>query len=196
MNKQYYVYKTTNNLNNKYYYGVHEGQLDDEYLGSGDNIKKAIKKYGKDNFTKEIIYIANDKNDAYEMESCIVSKELIGDPNCYNINIGGFTPPSKKGKTLTEEHRRKIRTALSGDKNPFYGKTLTEEHRRKISKNSKFSKRVNQYDIKTGDLIKTWESITDAANSLGIHKTNISACCKGKLKTTGNYLWEYYYEQN
>lgn len=33
--KQYYVYMTTNLLNGKKYIGMHYGELDDNYLGSG-----------------------------------------------------------------------------------------------------------------------------------------------------------------
>ena len=42
--KQYYIYETTNNINNKKYIGKHYGEIDDSYLGSGILIKKAIKK--------------------------------------------------------------------------------------------------------------------------------------------------------
>lgn len=45
----YYLYKTTNLINHKYYIGVHysEDIDNDDYLGSGKHLKSAIKKYGK-----------------------------------------------------------------------------------------------------------------------------------------------------
>ena len=40
--------------------------------------------------------------------------------------------------------------------------------------------------------IKTYNSITEAEIETGIKGSNISACCKGKRKTAGGYVWQYY----
>ena len=57
--KQYYVYLTTNLINGKKYIGQYYGEVDDNYIGSGSTLKKAINKYGKGNFKKEILYMCN-----------------------------------------------------------------------------------------------------------------------------------------
>jgi hypothetical protein len=54
--KEHYVYCVTNTLNNKKYIGSHSGYINDDYLGSGVILKKAIKKYGKRNFVKDILW--------------------------------------------------------------------------------------------------------------------------------------------
>ena len=68
--KHYLVYKITNNINRKIYVGVHvTNNINDSYMGSGTNIKKAIKEYGRENFTKEILHDFDTKEE-------MISKEL------------------------------------------------------------------------------------------------------------------------
>ena len=52
---QYIVYKTVNIENGNFYIGVHKQYCEgfDGYLGSGTGLKRAIKKYGKENFKYE-----------------------------------------------------------------------------------------------------------------------------------------------
>lgn len=88
--KFFYCYKITNKTNGKYYYGVHETyNLDDGYMGSGTAIKKAIVEEGLDNFKKEIVKFFNNRDEMYEFERQIVSKEMLKDENSYNLSIGG-----------------------------------------------------------------------------------------------------------
>jgi len=49
-----YIYKTTNSINGMIYIGKTKFN-NKNYLGSGIKITNAIKKYGKENFTREII---------------------------------------------------------------------------------------------------------------------------------------------
>ncbi len=87
----YTVYKITNLINNKIYVGVHiTKNLNDSYMGSGVNIKRAIKKYGIKNFKKEYLSIFDNENEMFQMESKIVNKEFITSLDSYNISIGGI----------------------------------------------------------------------------------------------------------
>lgn len=84
------VYKTINNLNNKIYIGVHSTEnLNDGYLGSGTHFKKAVKRYGAENFTKVILYDFETRKEALKKEREIVNEEFIKDLGNYNLVLGG-----------------------------------------------------------------------------------------------------------
>jgi len=86
----YTVYKITNVLNNKVYIGCHHtSDLNDNYMGSGTQIIRAIKKYGKENFKKEYLAIFDNKDDMLEMEAQLVNEKFIQREDTYNIIKGG-----------------------------------------------------------------------------------------------------------
>ena len=88
--KYHYFYKITNNLNGHFYYGVHNtNNLNDGYMGSGKRLHYAYKKYGIENFTKEILKYFNTTKEAFEYEAEVVNENLVKDNNCYNIKQGG-----------------------------------------------------------------------------------------------------------
>lgn len=83
----YTVYKTTNNLNGKYYIGAHKTtNLNDNYLGSGVALKSAIRKYGVKNFSKEVLFIFDNSEDMYLKEAELVNPL---DEKSYNLTHGG-----------------------------------------------------------------------------------------------------------
>lgn len=62
---------------------------------------------------------------------------------------------------------------------------------KKCPKNWKvLSKPVEQWTV-DGKYVKTFPSQSEVERELGIPHTGVSACCKGKLKTAGHYVWKY-----
>ncbi|MBN1181806.1 MAG: hypothetical protein JXB49_05920 [Bacteroidales bacterium] len=47
---------------------------------------------------------------------------------------------------------------------------------------------VNQYDF-DGHYIETYESMWEASKETGATASSISACCKGKYKSAGGFMW-------
>ena len=91
METYYIVYKITNNVNGKIYIGSHKtSKLDDQYMGSGVQIRNAIKKYGLEQFSKQILFIYDNAEEMLLMESKLVNEKFVSDPNTYNIKIGGL----------------------------------------------------------------------------------------------------------
>ena len=84
MKKYNFVYKTTNLINKKIYVGVHStDNLDDWYLGSGKRLLLAIRKYGKENFKREIISFVDSREDGNTFsvskdDPRYLSGELVG----------------------------------------------------------------------------------------------------------------------
>ena len=149
----YCIYRITNLINGKTYIGQHKYRvLDDSYMGSGTLLWKAYKKYGIENFKKEIIC----KNVQYkatidDMEKFYIKKEREQNPNgCYNIADGGDGGCTNKGKhfKVSEETRTKISEAHKG-------KHLSEEHKKKISKAIAGMFRQNETKKKISETLKS-----------------------------------------
>lgn len=56
------------------------------------------------------------------------------------------------------------------------------------------SKSVEQYDLQ-GNFIKEWNCTHDIERELNYRHTNISACCRGKIKKVYGYIWKYKIEE-
>ncbi len=88
--KYHYLYKTTNLINEKYYYGMHStSNLKDEYLGSGTYLRRSIRKHGKENFKLEIIKFYKDREELKNAEKELVNEDLIKESLCMNLKPGG-----------------------------------------------------------------------------------------------------------
>lgn len=113
---KYYVYLITNLLNGKIYVGARHTKRksikNDNYWGSGARIKLAIKKYGKENFKKEIIAVFDNECDMYSLEESIVNVEFLQRDDVYNIAIGGniFTEGGKSatGRIYIKNEKLKL----------------------------------------------------------------------------------------
>lgn len=160
-----YIYKTTNMLNNRIYIGQKKSKIFVQtYYGSGIAISNALKKYGKDNFTVELISWASSKEElnALEIEAIKLHSDLH---NLYNIAIGGdggdtTNHPLKEDiikkraiglkewhaslpEDLRKKHNDKISKAKKGKSNGHAGLTHSEETIEKIKQSNKDFDRSN-----------------------------------------------------
>lgn len=87
---KYIIYKITNKKNNKIYIGKHQTlDINDIYMGSGKLLKRAIKKYGIDNFEKQILYIFDSEEEMNLKEKELVTEEFCEREDTYNLCPGG-----------------------------------------------------------------------------------------------------------
>lgn len=104
--KLYVVYRTTNMVNNKIYIGVHSCyNMNYDYLGSGIHLKSAIKKYGRENFSHEVLHVFTNEDDAYAKEAELVDEEFVARKDTYNKVVGGVRPQNRLSDR--EYHRNK-----------------------------------------------------------------------------------------
>lgn len=113
----YTIYRIKNILNDRYYIGAHvTDNLEDGYMGSGDLIELAIKKHGRENFTKEYLFFALNEEDMYWAEEQLVITRKI-DPQSYNKIPGGIKPPINYGNKhalgMTYSHSLSAKKAIS-----------------------------------------------------------------------------------
>ena len=123
----YCIYRTTNLINGKTYVGQHRFEnVNDSYLGSGRLIRRAIKKYGKENFKKEIIISGDFTQEQIDkFERCMIFFERFNGKSEYNIDNGG----NGVGR-LSEETKRKI---SENNGKGMLGKRQSDDAKRKIS---------------------------------------------------------------
>lgn len=162
------VYLTTNLINGKMYIGA-DSKNNPQYLGSGDFIKKAIKKYGKENFKKEIL------------ETCSSWEELMKceEKWCHNFNV--------KTNPIFYNCTNKGKGSAPGRRVSSEGKHNMSKSKLGISINLP-SKCVLQYDLK-GNLIKEWNGgASQIRKELGII---VSSTVRGITKTCKGYFWRY-----
>ena len=108
----YLVYKLTNSVNSKIYIGCHMTKnLDDGYMGSGTILKYAKKKYGIENFKKEILSTHETPAEMLAEEARIVNEEFLGREDVYNLTRGGRGSWFYTNQILTKEQRTKAGNA-------------------------------------------------------------------------------------
>ena len=208
------IYKCTNNINNKIYIGLTTKTLEwrikkhkDDYkrkIQDKNHLYRAMRKYGFENFSWEIIDTATTKEELSEKE-----RYWIKYYDCFDNKDKGYNSTSG-GETcyeLTEEQRRERSERVKGEKNPMYGvpspmkgKSLSSEHKAKISEALKKSVRPHVIGsnnpsarkVRNVDTGETFNSMKEASEKYPSSKVNgICSVCKGRSKTCGGYRWEY-----
>ena len=186
------------NQNNNYCVYMHIVPNGKRYIGMSRNIKSrwknngygyknniefynAIVEYGWDNIDHLIIADNLTKEDAKVLE-----EQLILEHKTYESEYGynkfiGFK--------MTEEMKIARSEALKG-------KHHTEETKQKMSEAHKGVNNPTSKKVICTTTMTVFDSLIDGAEYYGIHKENISNCCKGKRKSAGKYnnqklIWRY-----
>ncbi len=117
-----------------------------ESLRRGDHCNKYLQnawdKYGEEDFKFEILEEVFKDEDLLSSEQKWLDKALAFKRELgYNICPNAGSP---LGRKVTAQTRQKISQATSGENHHFWGKTLTEEHRKKIGNSNKGKRAWNK----------------------------------------------------
>jgi len=97
--------------------------LEDGYIGSGRRLWLSINKHGKENHVKEILEFLENRQALTDRETQLVNTDLLNDPMCMNLIIGGGSDGNGIGfKNFTSEMRSQH--AKKRWENPKYRETL------------------------------------------------------------------------
>jgi len=211
--KLWCVYIHTNKCNGKKYVGITSQKPEKRWLGghgyaSRLPIGRAIRKYGWDNFEHDIVCSNLSERAAKNIEVSLIKQlHTQEDRYGYNITSGGDGVP---GMRHTEEAKRKMSLAKSGQNHPNWGKHLSQETRLKIgakSLNNSYAKGCVRSEetrrkmseskekpvamMEGNEVLRVFKSGKDAQAETGINRKNISMCCLNKRPRAGGYAWKF-----
>lgn len=204
-----FIYITTCTINGKKYLGQRKYSNGwKSYIGSGVAFRNAVDKYGKENFTREIICEADTAEELNQMERDLSIKyDVVNSDDWYNLCYGG---EATSGYKFSEETKQKMsekaKGKYAGENNPMYGvhRKLTEEHKKKISMNHKeqngeknwmygkyYGENPRAMAVRCIETGAVYDSAKRAAHELNVNYSSLCMVLKGKRKHTGNLHFEY-----
>lgn len=193
----HYLYKITNRINDKEYIGVHTTKnLSDGYMGSGSALKDSYQKYGKENFTKEIIEFFDDRESLLKAEAKIVNKEWVQDSTNYNLIQGG------QGGTVGYKHTEETLKIISANskifkpskehlealRNSRLGSKHSEDVKNKMSKAHKGKTFSKETINKIVEARKGFKHSEEAKEKVSVANTGRNGKLNGKSKPVRNIL--------
>lgn len=200
----HYFYKIVNLINNKFYYGIHSTKnLYDSYFGSGTNLKRAIEKYGIENFEMQILAFRNTREEISDLEEQIVDEILIKDPNCYNIRLGGDRGTTSGSATMKDVNGNVYQVIIGSDeyKNMIGATTGMMGVYDKIEKRNKqitsyeYQNNKDRYDTFTKGMASVYDKVEERTKQITLqefqnNKDRYVGCTFGKVKVLKDGVYE------
>lgn len=196
MKKYHFVYKTTCNITNHYYFGVHStDDINDQYLGSGIKFRNYVKKYKKNNFVRKIVKIYETREKAFEYENQLLTKAILNDCMCLNVIEGGKGSKHRYDETFKDRisKTRKMRI----EQGQIIPTKHTEEYKQALRLNNPggkaTAKPICQIDSMNGSVVYMWPSSRQAGLTLNMRSwRNFSYLANNKRPQTAyGFYWRW-----
>ena len=204
------IYMITNQANGKKYIGQTTKSLKQRWVEHNRQtccrlLSRALKKYGKENFTIEEIAKANSIDELNQLEENLIAQYQTLNPMGYNLLKGGNNkkhhPESCRKMSATRTGKKVPSLSVPRGPRPFIvGFNISEAKKGKPNglKGLKRPGMIRPMRRKTvsatpligGDFI-LFHSIKEASAFVGKNHSNIVACLKGRKPTAYGYRWNY-----
>lgn len=161
----------------------------------GTIIRDIFDKYENEDFVCVILEDALTKEEADEREKYWISLLNTTDPRFgYNVTFGGSGVLGIH-PTRSIETRKKMSASRMGEKNPMYGKHHSEEHKQHLSQVCRNNPKQHLKGVKAftkdGQFYAEYPSEWEASRGTGVKQNSISACCLGRTKSAGEYIFQF-----
>jgi len=171
------------------------GHISDVKNGRKRHMYNAIRKYGWEQFTIEIVHNfpkqGNWQERLDELEIQEISQRGTLAPGGYNNETGG-----NKNKVLHEDTKELMSAVRSGERHAMFGKHHQDEAKDLLRDANR--KEVQQWSKDGTELIRTFASIEEASGGDKALSVNIGRVCSGKegRKTAGGFHWKFSQEED
>lgn len=156
--RYHFIYQTMNIVNGKIYVGCHStDDLNDDYLGSGVSLSKAIQKYGKAAFERSILEFAETYDELLLLEKRYVDEDFIHRTDTYNQVTGGYGG----GALSIEAHTKLIERCQSRSQSEAYREKLSSSLKEKWQDPD--YRRLQQQSAQKRDLDSVKTKVSNAA---------------------------------
>lgn len=187
-----YIYLTTCLANGKIYVGRHEFNGDKKYIGSGTLFKRAVKKYGKENFKLKILRLCYSLHELRVWEHVYIVKHKsyilsIG----YNIakgdvNTSEYNPAKlpEVRKKISESQKKYWKDNVEAKKklsDRRKGIKSSDETKQKLSKSHKGIKRTKEWISKLSESNSGEKHWAYGKTFSEEHRKKLSEGIKGKM---------------
>lgn len=145
-------------------------------------LQEAMRLYGWFGFSHEVLIDGLTEQQAAEEEQRLIAEHDATNPSKgYNVSLGGKS--TFKGLKHSEMHKRRMSEM-------YRNRQFSKEHLEHM-KNAHAEERVAVKSVDAlGRVIKKYDSLGDAANDVGGHKSNVTRACKSGKPYKGVY-WQY-----
>ena len=222
--RTFVIYKAINNINGKVYIGKtsnfkeRKWQHERCYKKEDCKFHRALQKYGKDNFSWEIIDKAKNLDEAYSLEKLYIELHNSYGPAGYNMTKGGAGGSMWNAipvvcLSTNGDFMKKYDSATAAKKDGFsvscvlnscrdfhvihknhifmfYDEYKTNGSRKYVKPKSNCTKAIIQCNL-NGEFISEFKSVQEASMKTGANRTTISGVLTHNYKTANGFIFVY-----